>query len=268
MNDIELLEQQAIDAAINLQWDQALSLNNQIIKLDVRNECAYLRVGFIYLQLKDVVKAKKYYSKALKLQPRSSVAIQNLERIKVLEKTKPHKGIDNQISFDPDLFMEAAGKTKMVTLSNLGQKDILARLTIGQLVSLKVKKRRVEVRTTSDDYIGTLPDDVSKRLIFFFKAKSTYLTYIKESTLTRVIVFIKEEKKGESVVNQISFTQNVQKIVEEPSASSNEEKDEEGTGDEQDEHDDAWEKIVQEAQGHDDKELLIDIQRDDLEEEE
>jgi len=266
MIDIELLEQQAIDAAINLRWDQALSLNKQIIKLDENNECAYLRLGFIHLQLKDVVKAKKYYSKALKLQPRNAVAVQNLERIKVLEKTKPHKDDNHQISFNPDLFMETAGKTKMVTLSNLGQKDILARLTIGETVNLKIKKRRVEVRTTSDDYIGTLPDDVSKRLIFFFKAKSTYLTYIKESTLTRVIVFIKEEKKGKSVASQISFTQNVQKIIEEPNANSGEEKDDDGAGDE-DEHDDAWEKLVQDAQGHEDKELLVDVQRDDLDEE-
>ena len=58
MNDIELLEQQAIDAAINIQWKQAIELNSEIVKLDPKNESAYLRLGFVYLQLRDIVKAK------------------------------------------------------------------------------------------------------------------------------------------------------------------------------------------------------------------
>lgn len=267
MNDIEHLEQLAIDAAINLHWKQAIVFNNQILKMDEKNDCAFLRLGFIYLQTKDLPKAKKYYSKALKLQPRSSVALQNLERIKVLEKTKQQKGISDQVAFDPDLFMEVVGKTKMVLLSNLGQKSVLARLTTGQSVLLKIKKRRVEVRTKTDDYIGTLPDDVSRRLIFFFKAKSDYLTFIKESTITRVVVFIREEKKGKTVTNQVSFPNHIQKI--ENTVSGHAEEKEEDAGDDQDDHtEDTWEKMVQDNQSQDEKELLIDVQRDDLEDEE
>ncbi len=268
MNDIELLEQQAIDAAINLQWKEALSLNTQIIKIDKKNEAAHLRMGFVYLQLKDILNAKKYYSKALKIQPKSSVALQNIERIKVLEKAKINKNSDQEVSFDPELFMEMAGKTKMVALSNLGQKNILARLTIGQKVELQIKKRRVEVRTTSKEYIGALPDDLSKRLIFFLKAKSSYVTYIKESTLTRVIVFIKEEKKGKQVMSQISFPQNIQKKLDESVLTSSDEKEDEGALEEQDDHMEGWEKMAAENPVSEEKDLLIDIQRDDLEDEE
>ena len=267
MNDIELLEQQAIDAAINIQWKQAIELNNKIIKLEAKNESAYLRLGFVYLQLRDIVKAKKFYSKALRLQPRNSVALQNLERVKVLENEKVQKTGGDQIAFDPGLFMDAAGKTKTVALANLGQKNVLAGLTIGQPIHLKVKKHRVEARTQSDDYIGTLPDDLSKRLIYFFKAKSTYLTYVKESTLTRVIVFIKEEKKGKAVYYQISFPQNIKKKLEEIPAGAGDEKDEDGE-ENQDEHIDAWEKMAADRGNNDDKEPLVDIKRDDLDDEE
>ncbi|OGK62639.1 hypothetical protein A2334_03290 [Candidatus Roizmanbacteria bacterium RIFOXYB2_FULL_38_10] len=267
MDDIELLEQHAIDAAMNLQWQNAIELNNQIIKLNKDNESAHLRLGFIYLQLKDVTKAKRYYSKALKIQPRNSVALQNLERIKVLEKAKTQKSGDAQVSFAADLFIEAIGKTKTVALANLGQKNVLARLTIGQPVCLKIKKRRVEVRSLAGDYIGNLPDDLSKRLIFFLKAKSSYFTFIRESTFTKVIVFIKEEKKGKGVTKQISFPLNIQtKIIETPPNQSGEEKEEET--EDQEEHIDAWEKMAQEQPNTDDKEMLLDIQRDDLDEEE
>lgn len=269
MNDLELLEQQAIDAAISLQWQQAIELNNQIIKIDPENDSVYLRLGFIYLQQKDIAKAKRFYSKALRIQPKNAVALQNLERIRVLEKAKSSKDKDERVAFDPDLFIEATGKTKMVALANLGQKSVLASLTIGQPVELKIKKRRVEVRTMSNDYIGTLPDDLSKRLIFFLKAKSIYVTYIKEATLTKVIVFIKEEKKGKSVMHQISFQQNIQRKVEEdhPGTGGGEEK-EEAEGEEGEEHLEAWEKMANENPQGDDKDLLIDIHSDDLDDDE
>lgn len=267
MNDIELLEQHAVDAAINLQWNDAIRLNNEIIKVDDKNESAYLRLGFIYLQQKDIAKAKKFYTKALKLQPKNSVALQNLERLSVLEDKKSYKMREDQVAFDPDLFIETAGKTKMVALTNLGQKNVLAVLTIGQPVELKIKKRRVEVRTTAGEYIGTLPDDLSRRLTFFIKAKSVYVTYIKESTLTRVIVFIKEEKKGKPVMHQISFPQNIQKKIEESSLNTQDEKDEEA-GEETEEHVDAWEKMINETPSTEDKDLMIDIHSDDLDDEE
>lgn len=265
MNDLELLEAQAIDAAINLQWDDAVDLNNRILKDDGDNEDACLRLGFIYLQLKDIPKAKKFYLKALKLQPRNSVALSNIERISVLEKSKMSKDSARSISFDPDLFIETAGKTKTVVLVNLGQKSVIAGLTIGAPIDLKIKKRRVEVRTPKGDYIGTLPDDVSKRLITFIKAKSIYTTYIKESTLTRVIVFIREEKKGKSVIHYISFPQHLQPKIDESLLT--EDGHEESNEEEPEEHVDHWEKMVNEGQ-QEEKEVLLDIQPEDLNDEE
>lgn len=268
MDDIELLEQQAIDAAINLQWDRAIDLNNQITKIDPENDSVYLRLGFIYLQQKDIAKAKKYYSKAIRIQPKNAVALQNLERIRVLEKAKAGKDNGEQSAFDPDLFIESTGKTKTVALANLGQKSVLARLTIGQVVSMGIKKHRVEIRTVNGDYVGTLPDDLSKRLIHFLKAKSIYVTYVKEATLTKVIVFIKEEKKGKTVTHQISFLPNVQRKIEEDETGSAEhpEEKEETETEETEEHMEAWEKMANESQ-NEDKDLLIDIHPDDLEEE-
>lgn len=268
MDDVELLEQQAIDAAISLRWDQAIALNNQIIKLDPENDSVYLRLGFIYLQLKDMGKAKKYYLKALRIQPKNAVALQNLERIRVLEKAKAGKGENDHVAFDPDLFIEATGKTKTVALANLGQKSVLASLRIGQPVTMGIKKHRVEIRTTNNDYIGTLPDDLSKRLIHFLKAKSAYVTYIKEATLTKVIVFIKEEKKGKGVTHQISFLANVQRKIndESPAAPGQEDKEEVETEDTE-EHMEAWEKMANESASNEDKDILIDIHPEDLEEE-
>jgi tetratricopeptide (TPR) repeat protein len=210
MENIQLLEELAIDAAINSNWNETIKLNDRIIKADKNNISAYLRLGFAHLQLGQWSKAKKYYKKALGLQPGNNVASENLERIKVLETKAVRKKTKAPISLNPNLFLEVPGKTKSVVLVNLGQKDILAQLTIGQEIVLIQKKRRIEARTKNKEYVGSLPDDISKRLIIFIKAGSKYLSLIKEASLNKVVIFIREERKGRKVLRYTSFPRNIQ----------------------------------------------------------
>lgn len=209
MEDFQLLETQAVDAAVNFDWKQAIDLNKRIIDKDKNNLAAYLRLGFAYLQIQKFDNAKKYYRKALKIQSNNTVAKENIERIKVLESRTGKKTKKVAVHLDPNLFLEVPGKTKSVVLVNLGQKHILAQLSIGQEVYLKPKKRKVEVRTKDLDYIGSLPDDLSRRLLVFLKGKSLYSVFIKEANLNRVTVFIREEKKGKKVQNYLSFPHNI-----------------------------------------------------------
>lgn len=270
MESIDHMETQAIDAAIKSDWETAIRLNNAIIKVDKHNSQAILRLAFAYLQTGKYDLSRKYYYKALKQQPKLAVAKQNLERIEVLEKGKSKPQSVKQ-AFDPDLFIETIGKTKSAVLCNIGQKQVLASLYIGEEVVLKIKKRRVEIRTKEGEaYIGALPDDLSKRLILFIKAKSTYSAYVKEATLDRVVIFIREEKKGKTVHHHLSFPTNIQKNMDQLVNGENappqktEDSEEEG-GDEMDDMSD-WEKLVAEAT--EEKEELLDIQTGDLDDEE
>lgn len=214
MGPIDQLEQQAVDAAIRSLWDEAIKLNKQIVTHEKNNLSAYLRLGFAYLQKRNLKDAKTYYSRALKLQPTNNVAKENIERIKILEGKHSKKDTAFEGKLDPNLFLEIPGKTKSVTLVNLGQKNTLARLNVGQEVILAVKKRKVEVRTLAQEYIGTLPDDLSRRLLLFLNAKSKYIVHIKEASLSRIIVFIKEEKKGRQVGPYLSFPSNIQSNIQ------------------------------------------------------
>ena len=260
MEEVHTLETQAIDAAIQGNWIQAISLNSKILELDRKNVQALLRIAFSYLQTGEYEKSRKHYHKALRLQPKNGVAHQYLEKIDILDQgnIKPQ----TKIAFDPHLFIESFGKTKMTCLTNLGQKQILARLSIGQQIQLKIKRRRVEVRTESDEYIGTLADDISKRLILFIKAKSTYTAFIKEVSFTKVIIFIREDKKGRSVNHHISFPINLQKNIEQIGELHTEEI----SGEEEEDNSlNDWEKMVTEQV--EEKEELLDIHTDDLDEE-
>lgn len=204
--NLELLEQQAVNSAIKNQWQEAIDYNLQILKIDKKNIDAYLRLAFAYFQSNQIKKAEEVYLKLKKLQPNNPLVQKQLEKIKIL-KEKNIKKI-SQSNLDPSIFVNVPGKTKTVFLVNPGQKDVLASLQIGQEVYLNVKKRKIEVRNDKKEYIGSLPDDISKRLIIFIKAQSEYQCFIKETDLRKVIVFLKEVKKGKKISRYTSFPVN------------------------------------------------------------
>jgi hypothetical protein len=210
MKDIELLEEQAIDAAVNADWDKAVELNQRIIAIDEKNLAAHLRLGFAYIQNNAIAEAQKSYKEALSLQPKNHIALENMERLEVLAGKKRSKNAHEKERFDPDLFLETPGKTKTINLVNIGQKDDIATLVVGQAVELKLKKRKVEVRTKDGIYVGTLPDDLSRRMMYFLQEGSTYKANIKEATLNNIVLFVRELEKGETVRQLVSFPQNSQ----------------------------------------------------------
>lgn len=206
MKDISQLERQAIDNAIKGLWNEAISFNESIIKIDKKNVETYLRLGFAYLQINKPKKSKNNYLHALKLQPNNVLIKKNLERIKILELKKiTHQKTS---SIDPLLFIDIPGKTKTVSLVNCGPKGVLAKLTVGQSVCLNSKKRKIEIRTVDKEYVGCLPDDLSKRLAIFIKNGGIFSVYVKETSLKNTIVLLKEDKKGTKMAKFIAFPVN------------------------------------------------------------
>lgn len=207
---IDRLEEQAVDAAIAQQWEKAIELNQEILSTDEENLGALLRMGYACIQVKRLEEAKKNYKMALKVQPSNHIARDNLERIKILLTKDDDIEQNDQDRIDPNMFLEIPHKTKTIALVNLGQKSDLVDLKVGKRLELKIKKRKVEVRTRSGKYIGTLPDDLSRRLMHMIERESQYEVYIKEASLSRIVVFIKEIKKGDNVQHVPSFPQNAQ----------------------------------------------------------
>jgi len=249
---IEKLHNQAVDAALARNWDQAIKLNLRVLEMDEDNVDALLALSFAHLEKGDLKKAKQSYSKTLKVDPTNVIARNNNEKIAILLKKGSSHTVDEEleVSHDPDTFINIKGKTRSVTLMSVGQADTLAKLKIGEKVDLQVKKRRLEARSKKGEYIGCLPDDVSKRLIFFIEADSEYNVYVKSATKNSVDIFVCEKVKGTKVEHYISFPDNIQDDMK---MFMGKEDDEDSDGDDADSDDN-------DASGDDDEasDLLID----------
>ena len=197
------LKNQAIQEALEGNWQEAISLNRTLIKEDAQDIDALNRLALAYTITGKTKEAKSTYQKVLKIDPLNSIALRNLKRIKEngitsVSQQNPNNHINNK-------FLEQPGKTKVVELVNIAQPKITESLRTGQSLELSVKRLKIFV-SEGRQYIGVLPDDIARRLIKFMKGGCIYESYVKSASPHKVAVFIQEVKKTGRFKDQPSFT--------------------------------------------------------------
>lgn len=195
------LAQKAISAALDANWKEAISLNQQILKDAPTDIDALNRLSRALAETGDLKKAKRVAEKVLKLDPSNSIATKALARWKGLRKVETASSSLRQA----DAFLEEPGKTKMLCLLHLGDVRLISKLNAGDEVKLSPHSHRVCVLTQDGRYIGRLPDDLAARLRKFISLGNEYKILVKSIEPDDVKIFIREVKRGEKVSNTPSF---------------------------------------------------------------
>lgn len=193
----------AINAALSQNWEEAIRLNLAILEQDPDNLDAYNRLGFAYNQVGNAEKAKKMYESVLKRDQYNQIAQKNLLKLQN-KHTSTGNGATAFIS--PLMFLEEPGKTKIVLCVNPAPANIIASLSCGQEVKMKVKKHCIEIRDDENRYLGALPDDISFKLSRYMDGGNEYKAVIRSIAKNNLTVFIREISRGKHYTNQPSFT--------------------------------------------------------------
>ena len=80
--ELENLEKKAVEAALNLNWENAIKVNLEILKLGIKKAGVYNRLGKAYSELSNWQEAVKCFKKALEIDPINSVAEKGIENAK------------------------------------------------------------------------------------------------------------------------------------------------------------------------------------------
>lgn len=199
------LSLQAIDAALNSQWEEAISLNKKIISLEPQNIDALNRQARAYMELGKPNLAKKFYSEVIRIDPYNPIAIKNLKIMKSFKSKKqclPSCGISR---LSASLFLQEPGKTKMVNLLKVAEPQKLSHTFCGMKVEMAIKNRKITVIDQSGNYLGVLPDDMSHHLLRLSKGGNKYELFIKSVRVNSLTVIIKEIFRSKKFKNQPSF---------------------------------------------------------------
>jgi tetratricopeptide (TPR) repeat protein len=198
MNKLNTLQMRAIKAAKDLNWDEAVSVNLEIIEANPDDIGALNRLGLAYMQQGSQTKAKTHFTRVLELDNSNSIAKKHLESIK-------HKKVHKQPLFSREQFIEEPGTTKIIELHRLASKTVLDDLPVGLVCQLKLKGRYISVEADQVGYIGALPEDLSFRLAKLIKRGNEYNCFVYSANPKSCKVYIKEEKRSKQNENINSF---------------------------------------------------------------
>ncbi|MBI2012726.1 hypothetical protein HYS90_02230 [Candidatus Curtissbacteria bacterium] len=211
--NIDLLAQEAIEAAISLNWEKAAKINKKILDLSEKDVEALNRLARARFCLGNKEGAEKTYKKVLGIDPYNIIARKNLDKLTRSNGnpvgpngTNGPKDQNGKTSPNlANLFIFEPGKTKLVNLLNLAPPAILASLNCGDQVLINPKNHSVTISSLNKVYLGALPDDLAHRLIAFIAGGNKYDCYVKNANLKSLTVFIREITRSAKFASQPSF---------------------------------------------------------------
>lgn len=192
---------QAIEAAQNGEWIEAIKLNEELLKESADDIETLNRLAFAYSISGNTKKALKIYQKVIAIDKFNQIALKNLKRLQ----NQTEKSTIVPYHLTSNFFLEEAGKTKIVTLVNIAPTKILQSLQPGQLITLSIKRLKIFANDENKRFIGMLPDNISIRLIKFIKSGNSYEAYVRSTNDKDVEIFIRETKRTTRLQHQPSF---------------------------------------------------------------
>jgi len=167
---------EAIALAMQSKWEEAATVNRSIIEVFPEDVGAYNRLGKALTELGHYAEAKEAYARAMEIKPHDSIAKKNLERLAYLKEAEP--GPANKGWVSPGLFIEETGKTEVADLYRLAPPQVLAKMTAGVPVNLKVSGQSLVVESTAGEYIGEVEPKLGLRLIKLMEDGNKYTSAI------------------------------------------------------------------------------------------
>ena len=192
---------QAIQAALQGRWEEAVEYNLNVLETSPQDIDALNRLAKAYKEVGKLSLAKKIYQQVLALDRYNTIAQKNLDK---LASTKtPSSSLNHTVT--SSAFLEEPGKTKTVKLTKIADTQILNNLTSAQPVNLVVKIHTIIVTTTDHTYLGTLPDDLTHRLIRFIKAGNKYTAIVRTAQTGNLTILIRELSRSKRLLHTPSF---------------------------------------------------------------
>lgn len=189
----------AIKAAIQGCWDEAISFNLKLLENNPHDIPTLNRLAKAYTESGQCNQAKAIYQQVLELDKYNSIAQKKLDSL-------PHQSNCPQPPVDLDLnFVDEPGKTITLPLIRIGDAKVIYALVPGQVVTLVHNNHSICVVNDRKDHIGALTDDATYHLKHYLQAGNTFSAVIKEATIKKVTIFIRETSRATNLDNTPTF---------------------------------------------------------------
>ena len=206
------LGEEARKAAFEGNWEDAVTLNLQIIEQVDKDANAYNRLGRAYISLGKLDDAKDAYSRALKVDPANLIARRNLQRLEVLRgsSTQPAADVTRPGPMPrTSVFLEEVGKTWVDELVNPGDIQVLADITPGEQLQLAEEDDRLVVRRASGERVGEIEPKTARRVLDLMELGNRYEIFALGLSGQTLRTILRESFRSQENATTVSFPRQI-----------------------------------------------------------
>jgi hypothetical protein len=193
----------AIKLALQSRWEEAVTVNRDILSLYPSDVDAWNRLGKALAELGRYQESRGAYTKTLELDSTNTIARKNLARLAVLGEVAPARAEPKQ-QLDPQIFIEETGKTGITTLHRVNR-EVLAHMTAGDRVELRPEGNVLLVENTRGEYLGEVEPKLGLRLLKLMQGGNQYAAALTSLANATGRVIIKEVYQHPSQAGRPSF---------------------------------------------------------------
>lgn len=202
------LNQEALTASLEHNWDEAIALNDEILGRFPRDAEALNRKGRAFMELGKLADARESYSEALKADPANMIARRNLQRLETIyqadgaDETAPAR---NQQIPRANVFIEEIGKTWIDDLTHPADNDVLAQVAPGDALKIVVEGERVFIHTIEDVRLGQVDQSIGSRMARFMGIGHEFEVFALGQTMNSLRIIIREIAHAEESEGTMTF---------------------------------------------------------------
>jgi len=215
MSDAQLdpKTQEAIDAVLTQDWEKAVELNTSLVKNYSDDVDCLNRLAHAYTELGQINKSRASYKQVLKIDPYNNISTKNLAKLasvrkKDLKVAVPAENTRTEI-VSPDVFLEEAGKTKVLALVDIAMPKVLAAIRIGGQLTLEPRHDDVVVLTQDEKRLGKVEAYWASILAKSLRAGSEFSAVVKSvgikgsSADSSISIFVRETVRSPKIKENI-----------------------------------------------------------------
>lgn len=197
------LHDQAVSLAMQNRWEQAVGVNQEILSVAPKDVDALNRLGRSLTELGRYREAREAYGSAIAADPLNNIAQKNLARLSTLSVEAEQAAARAKV--DPRFFIAETGKTGVTGLVRLGSREIVAKMAVGDQVTLQPDGRALHVMTVRGERAGQIEPKLAQRLIDLTKGGNRYAAAIMSIDGSGVRVIIRETLQDPRQAGKVSF---------------------------------------------------------------
>lgn len=207
------LIQDALTAALEGRWDDAVTINDQIIERNPRDAESFNRKGRALIEQGDLTNAREAYAEALKADPANMIARRNLQRLELLynrEDGSAEAGTEGGPSIPhSSVFVEEVGRTWVDELVNPQPAGKLAEVAPGSQLKLEVKDDRLFVTNEQGEELGEVEARIAGRIMDLMTGGNRFDVYALGMSGHSLRVILREVSRDPSQADRIAFPRQV-----------------------------------------------------------